>query len=113
MRVNSRQYPGREIEKNFAEASRNYSRAYIFFQKAVKKSSDTDLGSQVTVEDFANLYPIIHVNVSKHKEKLKTGTADLEIQWQLASNLETWKTMTIRHIMSTVVLTDRYTWLEG
>ena len=84
MRVNSRQYPDREIEKNFAEASRNYSRAYNFFQEAVKKYSDADSGSQVTVEDFAKFYPIIHADMSKHREKLKWArpTSKYDGSWQ-------------------------------
>ena len=84
--VNSRQYPDREIETNFTEASRNYSRAYMLFQKAANKYSDTDSGSQVSVEEFAELYPIIHVERSKHKKRLKMSTDDHEIRRQLASN---------------------------
>ena len=86
MRVNSRQYTDREKKTNFVDGSENYSRAYMLFQKAVKKYSDTESKSQVYVEDFASLYPIIHVDVSKHSERLKMGTADHEVQWQLASN---------------------------
>ena len=52
-----------EIETNFAEVSRPYSRTYMLFQEAVKKYSDTDSGSQVSVEDLAEIYPITHVDV--------------------------------------------------
>ena len=40
----------------------------------------------MSVDDFVSLYPIIHVDVSKHRERMKMGTADLEIRGQLASN---------------------------
>ena len=42
----------------------------------------------MSVQDFAPVYPIIHVNVSKHKERLKMGTTDHEIRWQLASKFQ-------------------------
>ena len=57
VRVNSRQYPDREIETNFTKGSENYSRAYMLFQEVVKKYLDADSGSQVSVKDFASLYP--------------------------------------------------------
>ena len=78
--VNSTQYLDREIETNFAEACRNYLRPYMLFQEAVKKYLDTDLGSLVSVEDFVSLYPIMHIDVSKHRERLEMGMADLEIR---------------------------------
>ena len=87
VRVNSRQYLDRKIETNFAERSENYSRTYTLLQEAVKKYSDTDSGSQMSVKDFAALYPIIHVDVSKHRERVKMGTTDLEYDssWQKIS----------------------------
>ena len=80
MHVNSRQHLKREIGTNFAEAPRNDSRAYMLFQEVVTKYSDTDSGGQVVVEDFAELYPIIRVDLSEHRERLKMGMANLQIR---------------------------------
>lgn len=68
VRFCSGQSADREIETNFSEASTYFSRAYMLFQQAVKKYSDMDSGSQVSVKDFASLYPTIHVNVCKHEK---------------------------------------------
>ena len=65
VRVNSTQYPERELTCNFTHANRNYSRAYMMFMEAVNKYQDTDTGSQISAEDWANLYPIHHFDVSK------------------------------------------------
>ena len=105
--VNSQQYPEREIFTNFTAASRNYSRAYMLFLKASEKYSNPDPGSQVPLEDFANLYPIIHVDVSKHRDKLKIGTADIEVRWHLSAD-PGWD----YHVYC-VVLSDRFITLEA
>ena len=55
--INSTRFPDRELDVSFAAASRNYGRAYIMFQEAISKYNDTNSGSQVSVEDYASLFP--------------------------------------------------------
>ena len=57
----------------------------MLFQEAVSEYFDTDSGSQLPVGDFASLYPIIHVDVSKHRDKMRMGTSDIEVRWQLSA----------------------------
>ena len=83
VRINSKQYPDRELETNFNVGHRNYARAYMMFQDAMNKYQDTDTGSQLSAEDFATLYTIIHIDVSKHSERLKDSPADIELKWTL------------------------------
>lgn len=85
LRLNSKQYPDKELETNFNAGSRNYSRAYMMLQEAMNKYQDTDTGSQLSVEEFASLYPIIHIDVSKHPERLKDSPADIELKWTLGA----------------------------
>ena len=85
--INSTRFPDRELDVSFAAASRNYGRAYMMFQKAVSKYNDSDSGSQVSVEDYASLFPIFAFNVSHHKEELRDGSADIEIRSSLSATL--------------------------
>ena len=55
----------------FTQANRNYSRLYMSFLEAVNKYQDTDTGAQISAEDWASLYSIIHCDVSKHSDRLK------------------------------------------
>ena len=84
---------------SFAAASRNYGRAYMMFQEAISKYNDTGSGSQVSVEDYESLFPIFACNVSHHKERLRGGSADIEIRWTLSAYA--------------IVLSDRYLQLNG
>ena len=77
--IKSTRFPERELDVSFAAASRNYGGAYMMFQEAISKYNDTDSGSQVSVEDYASLFPIFAFNVSHHKERLRGGSADIEI----------------------------------
>ena len=85
----------------------------MLFRKTVKKYSYTDSGSLVS-EDFTEIYPIIHVDLSKHGESFKFGTVDLEIRWQLASNFGNLANDddSAYHVYC-VVLSDRYITLDG
>ena len=56
------------------------------FQEAISKYNDADSGSQVSVEDYASLFPILAFNVSHHKERFRAGSADIEIRWTLSAN---------------------------
>ena len=112
-RINSVQYPEREFECNFTQANRNYSRLYMSFLEAVNKYQDTDTGAQISAEDWASLYSIIHCDVSKHSDRLKNSSADIEIRFNLGGNF--------RNIVNNadtpfyvyaVVLSDRYLQLE-
>src|SRR5258706_509106 len=85
IRINSKQYPDRELETNFSVNGRNYSRAYMMLQEAMDKYQDTDTGSQLSMEEFASLYPIIHIDVSKHPDRLKDSPADIELKWSLGA----------------------------
>lgn len=113
-RINSIQYPEREFECNFTQENKNYARSYMSFLDAVNKYQDTDTGCQISAEDWANLYPIHHFDVSKHTDRLKNSSADIEIRFNLGGNF--------RNIANTadqpfyvyaVVLSDRYLQLEG
>ena len=75
---------------------------------------DTDTGCQLSAEDWASLYPIHHFDISKHSERLKSSSADIEIRFHLGGNF--------RNIVNNadspfyvyaVVLSDRYLQLEG
>ena len=52
----------------------------MMLQEAVQKYADVNSGSQVSVEDFASLYPIFHFDVSRHKEKLRNLAADSSLE---------------------------------
>ena len=100
--VNSIRFPDRELEVSFAAASRNYGRAYMTFQEAIGKYNDTDSGSQVSVEDYASLFPIFAFNVGHHKERLRGSSADIEIRWPLSGNFGG------HYHVYALVLSDRY-----
>ena len=72
------------------------------FQEAISKYNDTDSGNQVSVEDYASLFPIFAFNVSHHKERLRGGSADIEIRWTLSANFGG------HYNAYAVVLSDRY-----
>ncbi|RDD36229.1 hypothetical protein TrispH2_011689 [Trichoplax sp. H2] len=114
-RINSIQYPEREIECNFHPSNRNYSRPYMMFMEAVHKYQDTDTGSQLSAEDWANLYPIFHFDVSKHNERLKNSPADIEVKWTLGKNFKSINNNSndVPYYVYAVVLTDRYLQLHG
>ena len=107
VRINSLQYPERALMTNFTEASRNYSRAYMMFQEAVNKYQDTDTGSSISVEEFASLYPIIHIDISKHADQLIGSPADIEINWQLGRNFQ-FGGADASYYVYAVILSDRY-----
>ena len=112
VRINSTQYPDRELETHFDIASRNYGRAYMMFQEAVQKYADTDSGSQVSAEDFASIYSIFHFDVSKHKEKLRTSSADVEVRWQLGGDFQVGGNNTPYHVYC-LVMSERFLKLEA
>ena len=113
-RINSVQYPEREFECNFTPQNRNYSRLYMHFLEAVNKYQDTETGCQISAEDWANLYPIIHFDVSKHSDRLKNSSADIEIRFNLGGNFRNiGNTADQPFYVYAVVLSDRYLQLEG
>ena len=79
----------------------------MMFQEAISKYNDTDSGSQVSVEDYASLFPIFAFNVSHHKERLRGGSADIEIRWTLSANFGG------HYNAYAMVLSDRYLQLNG
>ena len=53
------------------------------FLEAVNKYQDSDTGCKLSVEDWENLYPIHHFDVSKHNDRLKNSSAVMEIRFNL------------------------------
>ena len=87
-RINSMQYPEREFESNFYQENRDYSRSYMSFLEAVNKYQDSNTGCQLSAKDWASLYPIHRFDVSKHNDRLKNSSADIEIRFNLGSNFK-------------------------
>ena len=56
------------------------------FLEAVNKYQDSNTGYQLSAEDWASLYPIHDFDVSKHNDRLKNSSADIEIRFNLGSN---------------------------
>ncbi|XP_065193174.1 uncharacterized protein LOC135824369 [Sycon ciliatum] len=111
--INSDRFPERDLDMNFSPATRNYTRAYMLFQEAIQKYADTDSGSQVSVEDFASLYTIIHVDVSKHKEKLRNSSADIELRWRLGKPFEFPTGTAASYQTICLILSERHLKLNG
>ena len=113
-RINSVQYPEREFECNFSQENRNYSGSYLSFLEAVNKYQDFDTGCQLSAEDWASLYPIHHFDVSKHNDRLKNSSADIEIRFNLGSNFRTLAGNANQPFyVCAVVLSDCYFKLKG
>jgi len=83
------------------------------FQEAVQKYADVDSGSQVSVEDFASLYPIYHFDVSKHMDGLKNSAADIELRWRLAQAFEYPAGTAASYMVYALVLSERFLKLEA
>ena len=113
-RINSTQYPEREFECNFTPQNRNYSRLYLNFLESSNKYLDTETGSQLSSQDWAGLYPVHHFDVSKHNDRLKNSTADIEIRFNLGNNFRNIADNADQPFyVYAVVLSDRYLQLEG
>jgi len=85
-RINSKQYPERAIECNFADdANKNITRPYMYLLDSMQKYQDVGDGSQISLEEFRTLYPIFYFDVSKHSERAVDSTADIEITWTLGA----------------------------
>ena len=87
-RINSMQYPEREFECNFYQENRDYSRSYMSFLEGVNKYQDSNTGCQLSAEDWASLYSIHRFDLSKHNDRLKNSSADIEIRFNLGSNFK-------------------------
>ena len=77
------------------------------FQEAISKYNYTDSGSQVSVEDYASLFPIFAFSVSRHKERLSGSSADIEIRWFLSADFAG------NYSIYALVLSDQYLQLDG
>ena len=110
VRINTLQYPSEALKCNFDQTARNYGRAYMMFMDAVNKYQDADTGSQITTEDFATIYPIFHVDVSKHhSERLIDSTADISVTWTLSGNFRNIaNNADSDYLAYAVVTSDRY-----
>lgn len=111
--INNTRWSERDLETDFSTSSKNYGRAYMLFQEAVQKYSDTDSGSQVSAEEYAGLYPIFHFDVSKHKEKLRHSSADVELRWKLASKFEYPVGTETSYNVYCLILSERFLKLES
>ena len=84
------------------------------FLEAVNKYQDSDTGCRLSTEDWANLYPIHHFDVSKHNDRLKNSSADIEIRFNLGSNFRNLAGNADQPFyVYAVVFSDRYFKLEG
>ena len=84
------------------------------FLEAVNKYQDTDTGCQLSAEDWASLYPIHHFDVSKHNDRLKNSSADIEIRFNLGNNFRNLANNADQPFyVYAVILCDRYLQLEG
>jgi len=115
-RISSVQYPKREYEVNFIQENKNYSKLYRYmsFLDAVNKYQDIDTSCQISAEDWANLYPIRQFDVSKHNDRLKNSSADIEVRFNLGGNFRNISNNADRPFyVYAVVLSDRYLQLAG
>ncbi len=104
VKVNNGRYPEQELECDFNPATRNYSRAYAMFLEAANKYQNTNTGTQISAEEFATLYPVFHFDVSKHSERLMTGSVDIQATWTLQANFPGG----VPYNAYAVILSDRY-----
>ena len=104
----------REFECNFTPGNRNYSRLYRSCLEAINKYQDTDTGCQISAEDWASLYSIIHFDVSKHNDRLRNSSADIEVRFNLGGNFRNIADNANQPFyVYAVVLSDRHLQLEG
>jgi len=112
--INSVQFPEREYEANFTQKNKNYSRLYMSFLDALNKYQGSDTGCQISVEDWASLYSIHYFDASKHNDRLKNSSADIEIRFNLGGNFRNIANNANQQFyVYEVVLSDRYLQLEG
>lgn len=79
----------------------------MLFQDAAMKYSDPDTGSQVSIRDFASLFPIYHFDVSHHVDSLKKAEANITIYWELE------QAFARAYNMFWLVLSERFVRLHG
>jgi hypothetical protein len=85
----TKQYPENEFTCNF-DSSRtpeqmDYSRVYTSFLAAGLKTHDVDSGTVVSYSDFARLYPIFHIDVSRRDIQVYETqmTTAINVQYKL------------------------------
>jgi len=84
------------------------------FLDAVNKYQGSYTGCQISVEDWASLYSVHHFDVSKHNDRLKNCSADIEIRLNLGGNFRNIANNANQPFyVYAVVLSDRYLQLEG
>ena len=111
--INSVQHPKREFTCDFTDKNDDYSRLYMAFQSAVGKYSDTDSGSQISIADFKNLYPIIHFNTSKRDDLVNIHEAKIKLEWRLASRFQYPSGTNANYNVYCLILSDRFLKLQG
>ncbi len=82
---NTKQYPENEYTCHFTTASLDYSRVYTSFLAARLKTHDVDTGTVVSYNDYARLYPIFHIDVSKRDLQIYESqiTTEISVQYKL------------------------------
>ena len=84
------------------------------FLEAVNKYQDSDTGCQLSAKDWASLYPIYCFDVSKHNDQPKNSSADIEISFNLGSNIRNLANNAYQPFyVYAVVLSDCYFKLKG
>ncbi len=83
LRINNTRYPEENYHVSF-QNDQNWGRYYMDFLSGGKKNDgSTEVGSLVSFEEYKNLYPIIHFDVSAHKILTGTDTLKIEFEWDL------------------------------
>jgi len=81
----TKQYPDNELTCNFTPEQRDYSRVYTSFLAAGLKTHDVDTGTVVSYSDFARLFPIFHIDVSRRDTQIYETqmTTTINVQYKL------------------------------
>jgi hypothetical protein len=81
----TKQYPENELTCNFTPEQMDYSRVYTSFLAAGLKTHDVDTGTVVSYTDFARVYPIFHIDVSRRDMQVYETqmTTSINVQYKL------------------------------
>jgi hypothetical protein len=87
VKINSYRYPEDNYNVNFDRTELSCGRYYRDFLAGGKKNDGaTEVGSLISLQEYASLYPIIHFDVSNHVDYTGTGGLHIYFEWQLASD---------------------------
>jgi len=97
--INSGQYPERALQTLMSTTE--ITLGHMMFQDALNKYLDYSDGTNISLEQFASLYPIFHIDVSKHEEVTYSGL-QISLSWRLAGDPG------FAYIVYVVILSDRF-----